>query len=209
MADPQQRQSRQAVEIDQALVEPARRGVRKVGTGIGKVASGGLIAAGGVSGLFGGLLMALTTGFFSGLGAFFLAAGLTAGLIGGLGFFAMGRADSKGDEREIERRLIKLVGAYGRVSDEAIAKRISVPVEAIRETANRLVKAGRLDVDIDPESGADIYALPQTTDINALMPAEEAAAFEGFEERLGQAPEQAPVAQRVEQVQTEPEYEER
>ncbi len=221
-------------QIDNALVEPARFGLRKVGAGLGKVASAGLVAGGSVLGLFGGLLMAIATGsFVTGLGGVSLAAGATFIFVGALGFWTVGRVDNKADTRAVERRMLKLIAAHGTLTDATIAQRITEKVTTVREVANKLVKAGVIDVDIDPQSGDDVYKLAENREAGALPPAAEDE-LSGFEARVRQgaqapidaaayardeqlagAPTRAPVVVEqttpvaVEQTVAEPAYEER
>ncbi|MFT6399246.1 MAG: hypothetical protein ACJAYU_004011 [Bradymonadia bacterium] len=185
------------VKVDEALVEPARRGLRKFGTGLGAFASGGIMTVGVGSGAFGGLLMSMTTGFFYGLGAFFLAGGMTAIGLGAISLFALRKADAKADVREVERRLLKLIHADGTVSDAEAARRIGVDVTVIRATADRLVRSGVLDVDVDPNTGADVYTLESPILLETDVSSAEQAEMQGFDEKLALA--QEPAQQSVRQ----------
>lgn len=150
-------------QIDNALIEPARFGLRKFGTGLGKVASGGLMIGGGALGGFGALLLLITEGAILGtLGGLSAAAGAVALLFGAIGYFAVGRADTKADYKAVERRIIKLVTARGSLTDAEIARRIRERVETVRKAADNLVRRDVLDVDIDRREGADRYTLSDT-----------------------------------------------
>lgn len=174
-------------QVDETIVEPARRGLRKFGTGLGTVASTVVLGFGVAGSAFGGLLMGLATGFFAGVGAFFLAGGITAIAAGAFGLFAVRRVDSNADVRAVERRLMKILHAEKRVTDEVAARRIGVDVRTIRETADRLVRAGVIDVDVDPQTGEDVYTLEAQRQLETSVPPAEAAEMAGFDARLRQA----------------------
>lgn len=196
---------RPPTSLDESLVEPARYGLRKAGAGAGKIMAGGAIAGGVVSSGFGTLLMLLASGgFFDGLGAFALAGGIVMALGGLLAFWGIGRADHKADGRAIERRLLKLVAAHGPLTDEAIAHRIRADVAAVRAAADGLVRRGALDVDINPESGLDVYTTPDTS--NAALPPAEAQELRQFTARLDQAVQEAPAEVQAQVAEHAEEY---
>ncbi len=176
-----------SVKVDETIVEPARRGLRKFSAGLGAVASGGIITVGVGSGAFGGLLMSMTTGFFYGLGAFFLAGGVTAFGLGAFGLFAVRKADAKADVREVERRLLKLIHSRRSVSDDEAAATIAVDVKTIRATADRLVRAGVLGVDVDPKTGADVYTMESQPLLETSVSNAEQAAMHSFDQKLAAA----------------------
>ena len=172
-------------KVDETIVEPALRGVRKFGASLGSVALGGAMLIGVVGATFGGILMALTTGIFFGLGAVFLSAGVTATSFGALGIFGIRKADRRADARQLERRLLKLVHADGSISDALAARRTGSNVEEIRQLANRLVREGVLTVDVDPQTGADIYRLEEDPRLqDTSLSVAEAEEMRGFDARL-------------------------
>lgn len=177
-----QRRGRRAPRLDEQLVEPARRGLRRFGVGMGTVASSAVIVGGAASSAFGGLLMGLATGFFAGLGAFFFAAGLTGIGLGAFGVWAVRKADRRASERAIERQLMKIVAAEGRVSDATLARRISATVEQVRASARLLARAGVLDIDVDLDTGEDVYSIEKPRQLTAASPDERE--LREFERRL-------------------------
>lgn len=176
--------------IDEAIVEPARWGLRRLGAGLGKVASAAMVVIGLMSGAVGATLMALTSiGFFDGLGALFLALGLTGATFGTFGLLAVKRADVAVEARAVERRLLKMIRADGSVTDEDAALRMRAPREQVRAAAERLVRTGVLDVDVDPNTGVDVYCAVDSAPANALPPAE-LDALRGFDDALDAAARQ-------------------
>lgn len=188
------------VKVDETLVEPARRGLRKFGAGLGAVASGLIMTLGIGGGAFGGLLMSMTTGFFYGVGAFFLAGGATAIGLGAVGLFAVRKADATADVRAVERRLLKLIHADGSISDAIAARRIAVDVKTIRETADRLVREGVLDVDVDPQTGADVYTLEQPALLESALSPADREEMQGFDQKLAAA-QSSPHEVAVEEIE--------
>lgn len=174
-----------AAHVDETIVEPARRGIRKFGAGLGTVALGAATAAGVGSATFGAILMTLTTGFFFGVGAVFLAGGVTAIGFGGLGILGIRRADRRADDRQLERRFLKLLQSEVRLRDQIAARRTGSDVAAVRALANRLVREGVVLVDVDPETGEDVYELDRAEQLSGpSLTAAEAAEMRGFDARL-------------------------
>lgn len=181
--------------VDETLVEPAKLGIRKFGAGLGTVALGLGTAAGVGAATFGAILMSLTTGFFFGVGAVFLAGGLTAITFGGLGILGIRRADRIADGRQLERRFLKLLHADGEIRDQIAARRTGTDVDAIRSLSNRLIREGLVSVDVDPSTGEDIYRLEQSERLleSSLSQGDEAE-LRGFEERVNSSASAAEVA---------------
>lgn len=190
--------------LDERLVEPARTGLRRAAGGLGTVASAALVVAGAGSGVFGGILMALTTlGLVDAIGAIFLAIGLTAIAVGGVGLWAVRRVGTTAEQRALERRIVKIAAIEGAVHDAAIARRLRLPVEVVRATADRLVRAGTLDVDVDDESGDDVYRVAGPLALEAAgveLSPEEREAMRDFEGRLAAAEQEAGVIAEEDRV---------
>lgn len=180
---PRNRTELTTARLDEAIVEPARWGVRRLGAGLGTVASVSAVVLGLMSGAFGAILMALTSiGFFDGLGALFLALGLTGAAFGTFGLFAVKRADVAVEARAVERRLLKMIRSDGLVTDADAARRMRTPREDVRAAAERLVRAGVLDVDVDAVTGADVYRAVRRGP--AELSAADTDALRDFDERL-------------------------
>lgn len=158
--------------FEEQLVAPAARGLRKAGIGAGALVAGAVGVTGLGAALLGGLLMALSSlPIIDGIGVFLLALGLTATAFGGGGVALLRRVNRSADTREVERRLRRLLENEGETTDADAARRLKVPIEAVRAVAERWIASGAIVVDVDEATGVEHYlagqrgagALPELT----------------------------------------------
>lgn len=163
--------------LEEQLVAPAARGIRKAGIGVGAVVAGGVGLMGLGAASLGGLLLVLSSlPVLEGIGTFLLALGLTATAFGGGGLALMRSVNRSADTREVERRLRKLLENEGETTDAEAARRLKVPIESVRAVAERWIASGAIVVDVDEQTGVEHYLAGQrgTAQLPELTAAEHA-----------------------------------
>ena len=144
--------------IDEQLVAPAARGLRKFGLGAGALVFAAVGAAGAGFTLIGAITMGLAAhAFIDGVGAFLVALGVTAMAGGGGGVALLRRVNRNADDSEVRRRLHRLLEAEGQTTDDEASRRLRVPVEKIRTVTDAWIASGAVAVEIDPDTGTERY----------------------------------------------------
>ena len=181
----------QRTRLEEEVIAPTARGLRRFGIGAAQAASAALALFGLAGGSIGALLrFSATNQFVLTLGTIGLAVGATALTFGAAGFFGFRKVKTLTDEREVHRRLLALTLREGSATDAEAARRLKTPLADVREAAETLVREGKLTLDIDPRTGTETYVADED-DLRRRLPAEERIALAAFDTELASATAEA------------------
>ncbi|MFT4703492.1 MAG: hypothetical protein ACI81R_001183 [Bradymonadia bacterium] len=197
-------------QIEENVIAPAKRGLRRAGFFSGTVLAGTIAVFGlGVLAI-GATIMGLAThAFFDGLGSVLVATGGVSALFGGGGVALLRRAGKSADVDEIEQRLHRLLENEGKTSDEEAARRLRVDVGTVQAVSERWVRSGALIVEVDEETGTTEYiAGVRGDEHNPELSASQHAEMRAFESALRRdAPMRTPVPKAGRQAEQVPQQE--
>jgi hypothetical protein len=186
--------------VDEQLVAPAARGLRKAGLGAGALVFAAVGALGVALTLIGAITMGLAAhAFIDGVGAFLVALGLTASVSGGGGVALLHRVNRKADAAEVRRRLHRLLESEGETTDAEASRRLRVPIETIRAVTDEWIASGALAVEVDGDTGTERYLAGRRGDgEQPELNASQHADFRAFDAELEALDREASEARRSE-----------
>jgi len=145
------------VKIENEVVGPAVRGVRRAGMGLGK-AFGLFVLLFGLLLLLGGIpLVLLNSPVLTVLGGLLIAGGVMAAALGGGSVLAFRRVHHKLENKDIESHLFKMMAADGQVSSLKASRTLGVELAEVERIARRLAADGKLERDVDAETATEVY----------------------------------------------------
>ncbi|MDX9720165.1 MAG: hypothetical protein RBU37_05430 [Myxococcota bacterium] len=146
-----------AVELENQLVGPTRRSVRRAGIGLGKIFSFFVLIM-GLAFLAGGIpLVTLSSGIAAGIGAVLLSLGLIISAIGVGTVWSLFRYQVSSEEKEIESQIFRMLAAEGRVTAEELSRGLQVELHMVEKVARRLAAEGKIERDVEEDRPVEVY----------------------------------------------------